>query len=206
MRYGENALKVIDNAKKKLEQLKKGLPEGVTIKTAYDRSSLIKRAINTLKGKLIEESAVVALVCMIFLLHFGSAFVAIFTLPMGILIAFIVMHNQGLNANIMSLGGIAIAIGAMVDAAIVMIENAHKHIERDVGKKDHWQIIIDASKEVGPALFFSLLIITFSIHAGSSRSRLRREDYSSRWPLPRPMPWPPQPYCRSLLCLSSWVI
>ncbi len=162
MRYGENALKVIDNAKKKLEQLKKGLPEGVTIKTAYDRSSLIKRAINTLKGKLIEESAVVALVCMIFLLHFGSAFVAIFTLPMGILIAFIVMHNQGLNANIMSLGGIAIAIGAMVDAAIVMIENAHKHIERDVGKKDHWQIIIDASKEVGPALFFSLLIITFS--------------------------------------------
>lgn len=162
MRFGENALKVIDNVKKKLEQLKKGLPEGVTIKTAYDRSSLIKRAIDTLKEKLIEESAVVALVCIIFLLHFRSAFVAIFTLPMGILIAFIVMHRQGLNANIMSLGGIAIAIGAMVDAAIVMIENAHKHIERDVGKKDHWQIIIDASKEVGPALFFSLLIITFS--------------------------------------------
>ncbi|MFQ6108844.1 MAG: efflux RND transporter permease subunit [Candidatus Aminicenantales bacterium] len=162
MRFGENALKVIDNVKNKLEQLKKGLPEGVEIKTAYDRSELIKRAIDTLKEKLLEESAVVALVCMIFLLHFRSAFVAIFTLPMGILISFLVMYYQGLNANIMSLGGIAIAIGAMVDAAIVMIENAHKHIERDVGKKDHWQIIIDASKEVGPALFFSLLIITMS--------------------------------------------
>ncbi|MFQ6070301.1 MAG: efflux RND transporter permease subunit [Candidatus Aminicenantales bacterium] len=162
MRFGENAIKVIDNVKKKLQQLKKGLPPGVKIKTAYDRSQLIKRAINTLKGKLIEESAIVALVCIIFLLHFRSAFVAIFTLPMGILIAFLVMYYQGLNANIMSLGGIAIAIGAMVDAAIVMIENAHKHVERDAGQKDHWQIIIDASKEVGPALFFSLLIITMS--------------------------------------------
>jgi Cu(I)/Ag(I) efflux system membrane protein CusA/SilA len=162
MRYGENALKTIHAVKQKLEELKKGLPEGVTIKTAYDRSSLIERAIDNLKGKLLEESIIVALVTILFLLHFRSAFVAIFTLPMGILMSFLVMHYQGLNANIMSLSGIAIAIGAMVDAAIVMIENAHKHIERDSGKKDHWQIIIDSSKEVGPALFYSLLIITLS--------------------------------------------
>ncbi len=162
MRSGENALKTIRLVKEKLTELKKGLPEGVTIKTAYDRSGLIERAIDNLKGKLLEEIAIVALVCIIFLLHFRSAFVAVFTLPMGILIAFLIMYYQGINANIMSLGGIAIAIGAMVDAAIVMIENAHKHIERDNGKKDHWQIIIDSSKEVGPALFYSLLIITLS--------------------------------------------
>lgn len=162
MRYGENALAVIERVKEKLESLKPGLPDGVNIKVAYDRSSLIHRAIDNLQEKLVEESVVVALVCIIFLLHFRSAFVAIFTLPVGILISFIVMQSQGINANIMSLGGIAIAIGAMVDAAIVMIENAHKHIERDGGKKDHWQIILDASKEVGPALFYSLLIITLS--------------------------------------------
>ena len=162
MRYGENALAVIDRVKEKIESLKPGLPEGVVIRTAYDRSALILRAIDNLKGKLIEESAVVALVCILFLLHLRSAFVAIVTLPVGILISFAIMHNQGINANIMSLGGIAIAIGAMVDAAIVMIENAHKHIERDAGKKDHWEIILDASKEVGPALFYSLLIITLS--------------------------------------------
>lgn len=162
MRYGENALKTIELVKAKLKELEKGLPEGVKIVPAYDRSSLIERAIDNLNYKLLEESIVVALVCLLFLLHFRSAFVAIFTLPMGILMAFIVMNYQGLNANIMSLGGIAIAIGAMVDAAIVMIENAHKHIERDGGKKDHWQIIIDSSKEVGPALFYSLLIITLS--------------------------------------------
>ncbi len=162
MRYGENALKTIKAVKEKLQELKKGLPPGVTIKPAYDRSSLIERAIENLKGKLLEESIIVALVTILFLLHFRSAFVAIFTLPMGILISFLVMYYQGLNANIMSLSGIAIAIGAMVDAAIVMIENAHKHIERDIGKKDHWQIIIDSSKEVGPALFYSLLIITLS--------------------------------------------
>ena len=162
MRYGENALKTIDAVKAKLEELKAGLPEGVTIQAVYDRSSLIERAIENLKGTLLEESIIVALVTILFLLHFRSALVAIFTLPMGILIAFLIMHFQGLNANIMSLSGIAIAIGAMVDAAIVMIENAHKHIERDAGKKDHWRIIIDASKEVGPALFYSLLIITLS--------------------------------------------
>jgi len=162
MRYGENALQTINAVKEKLEELKKGLPEGVTIKTAYDRSGLIERAIDNLKEKLLEESLIVALVTILFLLHFRSAFVAIFTLPMGILIAFLVMYFQGLNANIMSLSGIAIAIGAMVDAAIVMIENVHKHLERDAGKKDHWQIVIDASKEVGPALFYSLMIITLS--------------------------------------------
>jgi Cu(I)/Ag(I) efflux system membrane protein CusA/SilA len=162
MRYGENALKTIKLVKEKLENLKKGLPEGVTIKTAYDRAGLIQRAIDNLTGKLIEEILIVALVCIVFLLHFRSAFVAIFTLPMGILLSFFVMYYQGINANIMSLGGIAIAIGAMVDAAVVMVENAHKHIEHDGGRRDHWAIIIDSSKEVGPALFYSLLIITLS--------------------------------------------
>lgn len=164
MRFGENALEVIDAVKAKLEELKKGLPEGVTIETAYDRSTLIKRAIKALKGKLLEEGIVVALVILVFLLHFRSAFVAIITLPLGILLAFIVMRAQGLNANIMSLGGIAIAIGAMVDAVIVMIENVHKHMEKEPPKnnKDHWDLILRASKEVGPALFYSLLIITFS--------------------------------------------
>jgi Cu(I)/Ag(I) efflux system membrane protein CusA/SilA len=162
MQFGGNALATINNVKEKLAELKKGLPPGVTVKAAYDRSSLIKRAIDNLSEKLVEECIVVALVCIIFLLHFRSAFVAIFTLPMGILISFMIMSYQGINANIMSLGGIAIAIGVMVDAAIVMIENAHKHIERDAGKKDHWRIIIDAAKEVGPPLFYSLLIITLS--------------------------------------------
>ena len=162
MRYGENALATIEGVKAKLKELEAGLPEGVTIKTAYDRSTLIHRAIDNLKTKLLEESLVVALITILFLLHFRSAFVAIFSLPMGILIAFIIMYAQGLNANIMSLAGIAIAIGAMVDAAIVMIENMHKHLEVDGGKKDHWQIVIDASKEVGPALFYSLMIVTLS--------------------------------------------
>ena len=162
MRFGENALKTIERVKEKLESLKAGLPEGVTIRTAYDRSGLIKRAIATLKEKLIEESIVVAIVTMLFLYHLPSALVAIITLPVAILMAFMVMHAQGINANIMSLGGIAIAIGAMIDAAIIMIENAHKHLERDRGKKPHWQIIRDAAVEVGPTLFYSLLVITVS--------------------------------------------
>ena len=162
MRYGENALQVINNVKKKLEELKVGLPADVKITTVYDRSALIYRAIAFLREKLIEESIIVALVCIVFLLHFQSAFVAIFTLPVGILVAFIIMYYQGINANIMSLGGIAIAIGAMVDAAIVMIENVHKHIEREGDTKDRLQLVVDASKEVGPALFYSLLIITLS--------------------------------------------
>jgi Cu(I)/Ag(I) efflux system membrane protein CusA/SilA len=162
MRYGENALKTIENVKHKLEELKSGLPEGVTIKPVYDRSGLIERAVDTLKEKLIEESIVVAIITALFLFHFSSALVAIFTLPVAILAAFIIMYFQGINANIMSLGGIAIAIGAMIDAAIIMIENTHKHLERDRGKLPHWQIVANASKEVGPALFYSLLVITVS--------------------------------------------
>jgi len=170
MRYGENALTTIAAVKKKLEELKAGLPEGVEIVETYDRSALIQRAVNNLKEKLIEEFMVVALVCLIFLFHLRSAFVAIITLPIGVLISFIIMQQQGINANIMSLGGIAIAIGAMVDAAIVMIENAHKHLERwrqthpkqKITSSEHWQLIANAACEVGPALFFSLLIITLS--------------------------------------------
>jgi Cu(I)/Ag(I) efflux system membrane protein CusA/SilA len=162
MRYGENALATIQRVKEKLESLKAGLPPGVKIVPVYDRSGLIERAVHTLNHKLLEECIVVALVCIIFLLHFKSTFVAVFTLPLGILMAFIVMHLQGLNANIMSLGGIAIAIGAMIDAAIVMIENAHKHLEKNPSMKEHWAVITLSAKQVGPALFFSLLIITFS--------------------------------------------
>jgi len=163
MRFGENAQKVIDGVKAKLEQLKKGLPEGVEIVTVYDRSGLIERAVKNLWIKLLEEFGVVALVCMVFLFHVRSSLVAIFSLPVGILTAFVVMHLQGLNANIMSLGGIAIAIGAMIDGAIVMIENMHKHMERTpITKENRWKIVAESASEVGPALFFSLLIITVS--------------------------------------------
>ncbi len=162
MRFGENALQTIERVKAKLESLKAGLPEGVTIQTAYDRSGLIDRAVTTLKEKLLEESVVVAIVTLLFLAHLPSALVAICTLPVAILLAFVIMHAQGINANIMSLGGIAIAIGAMIDAAIIMIENAHKHLEHDRGRKPHWQIILDAASEVGPTLFYSLLVITVS--------------------------------------------
>ena len=169
MRYGENALRVIEGIKKKLEELKPGLPEGVEIVETYDRSALIERAVHNLADKLLEEFIVVALVCVVFLFHLRSALVAIISLPLGILAAFIVMNWQGINANIMSLGGIAIAVGAMVDAAIVMIENAHKHIERwrrsnsgEPSSSERWALITRASTEVGPALFFSLLIITLS--------------------------------------------
>ncbi|RTR38702.1 efflux RND transporter permease subunit [Shewanella canadensis] len=163
MRYGENAQKTIDGVKAKLEQLKKGLPEGVEVVTVYDRSGLIDRAVKNLGYKLLEEFLVVALVCMVFLFHFRSSLVAIVSLPVGILAAFSIMYFQGLNANIMSLGGIAIAIGAMIDGAIVMIENMHKHMERTpLTDENRWQIVADSAKEVGPALFFSLLIITVS--------------------------------------------
>ncbi len=161
-RYGQNALEVIHNIKQKLVEIAPGLPQGVTVETVYDRSDLIHRAIGNLKTTLLEESIVVVLVCMLFLMHVRSSLVAIVMLPVGVLIAFSLMHALGLNSNIMSLGGIAIAIGAMVDAAIVMIENAHKHIERAPPDAPRLQLIIDACKEVGPALFFSLLIITVS--------------------------------------------
>ena len=162
MRYGENALAVIDGVKDKLADLQSGLPEGVEIVTAYDRSDLIHRAIDTLKEKLIEEIIVVALIIIIFLLHFPSAMVALFTLPAGVLISFLIMKTLGINANIMSLGGIAIAIGVMVDASVVMVENAHKHLERGSDTHNRVELITEAAKEVGPALFFSLLIITVS--------------------------------------------
>ncbi|PZR70217.1 MAG: CusA/CzcA family heavy metal efflux RND transporter, partial [Stutzerimonas stutzeri] len=161
-RYGENAMNVIDNLKAKIEEIRPGLPEGVEIEPVYDRSDLIQRAVDNLKVTLLEESIIVALVCIVFLLHVRSALVAILMLPVGILIAFILMRWLGLNSNIMSLGGIAIAIGAMVDAAIVMIENAHKHLERASPDKPRAEVIIEACREVGPALFFSLLIITVS--------------------------------------------
>jgi len=164
-RYGENALEVIRNLKAKVSEISAGLPQGVTIEAVYDRSDLILRAIETLKTTLIEESLIVAAVCVIFLLHVRSALVAIVMLPVGVLIAFIAMRLLGMNSNLMSLGGIAIAIGAMVDAAIVMIENAHKHLERlppEHTPRDRFDAMIAACKEVGPALFFSLLIITVS--------------------------------------------
>ena len=162
MRFGENALEVIRNVKAKLAELEAGLPEGVEIVEVYDRSGLIERAVDTLREKLAEEILIVALICVVFLAHLRSALVAIVTLPLGVLVSLIIMYHQGINANIMSLGGIAIAIGAMVDAAVVMIENAHKHLERDEGKKPRNKILIDAAMEVGPSLFFSLLIITVS--------------------------------------------
>jgi Cu(I)/Ag(I) efflux system membrane protein CusA/SilA len=163
MRYGENAMQTIAGVKAKLAQLQKSLPSGVQIVTTYDRSTLIHSAINTLRDKLIEEFIVVSLICMAFLFHFRSSLVIIISLPIGILAALIVMHLQGINANIMSLGGIAIAIGAMVDAAIVMIENVHKHFERNIiTNENRWKIMKKAALEVGPPLFFSLLIITFS--------------------------------------------
>jgi len=163
MRFGENALRTIDLVKEKLEVLQESLPEGVEVVTTYDRSALIERAVDTLREKLTEEFIVVILVCAIFLFHLRSALVIVLSLPLGILAAFIVMNMQGINANIMSLGGIAIAIGAMVDAAIVMIENMHKHIEREpLTPENRWRIVTEAAVEVGPALFFSLLIITFS--------------------------------------------
>jgi Cu(I)/Ag(I) efflux system membrane protein CusA/SilA len=162
MRYGHNAVQTIAHVKQRLEELKSSLPEGVELVVTYDRSGLIKRAVATLEEKLVEESLAVALVCLLFLAHLRSSLVAIVTLPLGILAAFVVMQQQGVTANIMSLGGIAIAIGTMVDAAIVMIENMHKHLERAGADRDYWEIARAAASEVGPALFFSLLIIAVS--------------------------------------------
>ncbi len=165
MRFGENPSAVIERVKDRMRELESALPAGVTFAEGYDRSGLIDAAIHTLREKLVEESIIVALVTILFLLHARSALVAILTLPIGILVAFTVMRLLGLNANIMSLGGIAIAIGAMIDAAIVMVENLHKHMERNerLGHgREHWELVVDASKEVGPALFVSLLIITLS--------------------------------------------
>jgi Cu(I)/Ag(I) efflux system membrane protein CusA/SilA len=162
MRFGSDALKTIEAVKERVEEINRGLPPGTQLRAAYDRSDLIHRAIETLRDKLLEESLIVAAVAVIFLLHFRSALVAVVTLPVGILISFIVMRWIGVNANIMSLGGIAIAIGAMVDGAIVMIENMHKHLERAEPGTSRWEIVAASARQVGPPLFFSLLIITFS--------------------------------------------
>lgn len=163
MRFGENAQNTIEGVKQKLAELQKSLPEGVEVVTVYDRSELISKAIDNLWSKLLEELMVVALVCVVFLFHIRSSIVAVVTLPLGILVAFIVMYFQGVNANIMSLGGIAIAIGAMTDGAIVMIENMHKHMEKTpLNDENRWEIVAKSASEVGPALFFSLLIITVS--------------------------------------------
>ena len=163
MRYGENARATIQRVENRLEELRASLPEGVEIVTTYNRASLIERAVSSLQEKLVEEFLVVALICALFLFHFRSSLVIVLSLPLGILTAIVVMNAQGINANIMSLGGIAIAIGAMVDAAIVMIENMHKHAERQpITRENRWEVVAKASTEVGPALFFSLLIVTFS--------------------------------------------
>ncbi len=167
MRYGENALNVIKNVKKRIDEIRNALPEGVEIITAYDRSELINSAIDNLSAKLIEESIIVALIIIAFLMHVRSSLVAIFTLPTAVLGSFLIMKFQGINANIMSLGGIAIAIGAMVDAAIVMVENAHNHISMEQRKspeeqREHWKVILESAKEVGPSIFYSLAVITIS--------------------------------------------
>jgi len=162
VRYGANAREVIGNVKRRLDEAMKALPADVSCTVVYDRTGLIDRAVRTLEEKLLEESLVVALVCLAFLLHLRSALVAILILPIAVLIAVLIMFCQGISSNIMSLGGIAIAIGAMIDAVIIMIENAHKHLERDQGRKPHWEIIRAAAVEVGPTLFYSLLVITVS--------------------------------------------
>ena len=181
MRFGENALATIQAVRKKLDELKEGLPEGVEIVPVYDRGDLIERAVDSLNTSLLQELVIVSLVVILFLLHARSAFVAIITLPLGILMAFIVMRFQGLNANIMSLGGIAITIGTMVDGAIVMVENAHSQLAiandkkgRELTRTEHWQVIGESSREVGPALFFTVshygIIFAYFYHAGSRRS------------------------------------
>ena len=162
VRSGADTLTTISRVKEKLKELKAGLPEDVTISVAYDRTNLIRRSIETLTHTLFQESIIVALVCIVFLFHFRSALVAIISIPMSILLAFVVMKVQGIGANIMSLGGIAISIGVLVDAAIIMIENAHKHYEEWRGKRSHFEIILNSTREVGPTLFFSLLVITVS--------------------------------------------
>ncbi|MCY4059960.1 MAG: CusA/CzcA family heavy metal efflux RND transporter, partial [Gammaproteobacteria bacterium] len=162
VRHGAGTLKVIEDVKAKLEAVKAGLPEGVAVEVAYDRTALIERSVASLRTSLLQQLLIVGLVSMVFLLHFRSGLVAVVSLPIGILAAFLVMTAQGINVNIMSLGGIAVAIGTMVDASIVMVENAHRHLARNDEQRDHWQVIAEAAKEVGPTLFFALLVITVS--------------------------------------------
>lgn len=193
MRFGENAQQVIANVKEKLASLQRSLPEGVEIVPTYDRSTLIDNAVDNLYQKLLEEFIVVAVVCALFLFHLRSSLVVMISLPIGILSAFIVMHWQGINANIMSLGGIAIAIGAMVDGAIVMIENVHKHIEKTpLTDENRWQVIGKAAEEVGAPLFFSLLIITLSFVPVFALEGQEGKMFSPL-PLQKPMPWHQRP-------------
>lgn len=207
MRSGKNALETIEAVKAKLAALRKSLPVGVEIVPVYDRSALIHRAVDNLTHKLIEEFIVVALVCVVFLFHLRSALVAIVSLPLGVLAAFLVMRYQGVNANIMSLGGIAIAVGAMVDAAVVMIENAHKHLERwheahpghALAGHERWGVIGEAAAEVGPALFCSLLIITLSFMPVFTLEA-QEGGCSRRWPSPRRIRWRRRLGCRSRWC------
>ena len=211
LRSGKNARTAIDAVKAKLAELQKSLPRGVEIIPTYDRSQLIDRAVENLTHKLIEEFAVVAIVCSLFLWHLRSAGVAIISLPLGILMAFIVMRYQGVSANIMSLGGVAIAIGAMVDAAVVMIENAHKRVEawthahpgQSLQGEAHWRVMTQAAVEVGPALFFSLLIITLSFIPVFT---LEAQEGRLFGPLAltKSMRWLPQRACPSHWCRSSW--
>ncbi len=215
MRFGENALATIERVKERLATVEKGLPPGVVLRPVYDRSDLILRSIDTLREKLIEESIVVALVCLVFLFHARSALVAIITLPLGILIAFMAMRVIGINADIMSLGGIAIAIGAMIDAAIVMIENMHKHLEREIGEKRRRLAaegvvveekegrfstsLLSSERKVGnrgqgfegggSRLSSSAFSSSPCPSSRSSRWRPRRDASSSRWPGPRLWPW-----------------
>ena len=162
VRHGAGTLRVIQDVKAKLEEVKAGLPQGVEVKVGYDRTALIERSVASLRTSLLQQLLIVGLVSMVFLLHFRSGLVAVVSLPVGILMAFLVMSLQGINVNIMSLGGIAVAIGTMVDASIVMVENAHRHLARNNGERDHWAVIAQATKEVGPTLFFALLVITVS--------------------------------------------
>ena len=198
MRFGENAQQTINGVKEKLQSLKSSLPEGVEVVPVYDRSKLINRAVDNLWSKLL-ELAVVAIVCVAFLFHLRSSIVAVITLPLGILVSFIIMYMQGINANIMSLGGIAIAIGAMTDGGIVMIENMHKHMEKTpLTDENRWQIVAKAASEVGPALFFSLLIITVSF-LPVFILEAQEEECSLRSPIQKPMQWRHQQLWRSHL-------
>jgi copper/silver efflux system protein len=192
MRFGENARVVIDRVKVKLEELKAGLPEGVQLVTAYDRSGLIERCVDTLKEALTEELIIVSLICGLFLYHFRSAIVVIISLPLGILISFILQHQLNITANILSLSGLALAIGDMVDAAVIMVEDAHKRLHAGGPEADRESIILKVAQEVGPSLFFSLLVITVSflpIFALTGRAA----GSSDPWPSPRPLPWPGLP-------------
>ncbi len=195
-RFGQNALDVIDNVKAKLRDIAGGLPEGVRIEPVYDRSELIHRAIDTLKWTLIEESLVVAAVCIVFLLHVRSALVAIVTLPVGVLMAFIAMQALGIGSNIMSLGGIAIAIGAMVDAAIVMIENAHKHLERLKPGQSRNEAIVAAAVEVGTGIVLQICWSSPYRFCRSSPWKIRKVACSGRWPGPRASPWRRRRFCQ----------